>query len=220
MFSDDRGLEMKAASLQDRASFDQYVETFFRNEPSHAECTKVTVFLDRISRIQQQVGEFRVQAVVDAANVCVWLDPEQVFTIRIRAGNDKTRRAHFAPQQSGRVERATIDVFGVSRERERQAGDDRGEPRDCGRAMTEMRVDVLDVLRLENELRGPNCLEKFFQVQLSRRGEETAACSHGLRECNHRRTSKTGWLLFANTAKRRQEIAEVQREPASQGRLR
>src|SRR3569832_1806259 len=98
----------------------------------------------------------------------------------------------------------------MGRERERQTGDDRDEPPDGRRAMTEMRVDVTNITRVEDESRDPNGLEKFFQVQLARRSEETPPRSHGLAESRTRSTSKSRRSLPGNSAKSRQEILEVQ----------
>src|SRR5215813_11934073 len=86
--------------------------------------------------------------------------------------------------------------------------------------MTEMRVNVADVTRIENQSRNPNCLEKFLQVQLARPREQTAARSYGLCKCNHRSTNKSRGSLLTNSVKRRQKIFAVQAKPASQRCLR
>src|ERR1044072_3905664 len=164
MFADDRCLKMKAATLQDRASLNEHVEALLGNESTDAQCAQTISFRGRVRCVQQQVSEFSVQTVVDAANISVGFNVEQVLAVGVSASNDKLRCVHLASQQPGGIERLAIDVFGVSRERKRQAGDDRREPRNCGRAMTEVRVNVADVTCIKNQPGNPNCLEKLFQV--------------------------------------------------------
>src|SRR5678815_2624742 len=137
MFSNDGSLDMKPATLQDRGSLHQHIKTLFRNQTADTKCAQTIVFFTRIRCAYQQVSEFRVKPVIYAANVSVWCNLEQVFTVGVRAGDYETRRAHLASQQPGRIQRTAVDVFRVGRERERQAGDDRYEPCDCCRAVTE-----------------------------------------------------------------------------------
>ncbi len=96
MFADDRCLKIKPATFQDRASLDEHVKTFFRNQPADTERAQTTVFRGRVRCVAEQVCEFSIEPVIDATNVRVRLDIEKMFAVRVRAGHDETRRAHLA----------------------------------------------------------------------------------------------------------------------------
>ena len=130
----------------------------------------------------EQSREVVVQPVIDPMHGGLRRDALEVTAICLGAGDREPRGEQLSPQQAGGIEALQVDVLGVAGERERQARDQRGEPRNGRAAMREVRVQMPDVRGGEQPLGQGDGLKQLLEVHLARPRPARFPRSHRLRE--------------------------------------
>ena len=128
-----------------------------------------------VRRLSQQAREVGIQSMTDGIHGRAAAQPRKILTVGLGAGDREARRVKLAPQQPGRVQRRAIDVLGVSGERERQAGDQRRQPGDGGRAMAKWACRCAHVGRQRAAGRPARPPEELPEVHLFRLRAQTCA---------------------------------------------
>ena len=171
VLADDRGLERHARLPQDAQASTSMSKPFLATSRPTPSTRRRAVALRRRRAVGEQAREVGGQAVVDEVDSRRGRDRAaggatlaSVQVTAKRAASSLRRSQPFGLS-------SRVDVARVAGERERQAGDARGEPGDRGRPVREVRVQVADVGRVEQPVGERDRLQQLLDVDLARAGE-------------------------------------------------